>query len=119
MIDVPETLHWCREHYVPPVKEYMIPCEYFGNCDGMDGGCWWCMEMMPYRWHMCQDEKWVRGLTNPSGRGKMSREEAIDFIEEYKQKHPLGDERRALMTDEEWESMKAYVKTSANQVSTL
>lgn len=57
-----------------------------------------------------------QGLTS---RGKMSREEAIDFIEVYKQKHPLGNERRALMTDEEWESMKAYVKTSANQVSTL
>ena len=85
----------------------MVPCEYFGGCDGMDGGCWWCMEMMPYRWHMCQDEKWIRGLTS---RGKMSREEAINFIEEYKQKHPLGDERRALMTDEEWERMKAYVK---------
>lgn len=101
---VPETLHWCREHYVPPVKEYMVPCEYFGNCDGMSGGCWWCMEMMPYRWHMCQDEGWISGLTS---RGKMSREKAIDFIEEYKQRNPLGDERRSLMSDEEWMQYKA------------
>ena len=38
----------------------------------------------------------------------MSREEAIKFIEEYKQKHPLGDERRALMSDEEWTQYKTH-----------
>lgn len=37
----------------------------------------------------------------------MSRKEAIDFIEVYKQKHPLGNERRDLMTDEEWKEMNA------------
>ena len=84
-----ESLDMCRSHYVPPVKKY-ISREYFGNCDGMDGGCWWCMEMTPYQWHMCSDEKWIRGLLGPFGRiPTKTRQEAERFIEEYKQRHPL------------------------------
>ena len=64
---VPETLTWCRHHYVPPVERF-ISCKEFGNIDGMDGGCWWCMEMTPYQWHMCSDETHVRGLLSPVAR---------------------------------------------------
>lgn len=58
---IPETLTWCRKHYVPPVQKF-ITCQNFGNINGMSGGCWWCMEMTPYQWHMCSDESWVRSL---------------------------------------------------------
>ncbi len=96
---VPETLTWCRQHYVPPVQKYII-CDEFGHSDGMNGGCWWCMEMTPYQWHMCQDESWIRGLLSPiARRGKYSRAEAITFIEQYKQRTPMGNERRALVSD--------------------
>ena len=98
---VPETLTWCRQHYVPPVKEH-IHCPSFGKSDGTDGGCWWCMEMTPYQWHMCQDETWVRNLLSPVARIKhKDRADAITFIEDYKQKHPLGNERRALLSDKD------------------
>jgi hypothetical protein len=54
----------------------------------MDGGCHWCLEMCPYEWEMCQDESWVRGLLSPLARYPVkTREEAIEFIEEYKRKH--------------------------------
>ena len=89
---IPETLQWCREHYVPVVKEY-VRCKEFGNSDGMSGSCWWCMEMTPYEWHMCQDESWIRGLMSPLCRfGQMSRDrdEATKFIEEYKVKNTDG-----------------------------
>lgn len=96
---VPETLTWCRQHYVPPVQKY-ITCDEFGHSDGTNGGCWWCMEMTPYQWHMCQDESWVRSLLSPIAcRKKSSRAEAITFIEQYKQRTPMGNERRALVSD--------------------
>lgn len=86
---VPETLEWCRSHYVPPVAKH-ITCPDFGQCDGMNGGCWWCLEMTPYQWHMCSDEKWVRGLLRSTARfPAKSREDAVRFIEQYKQRHPL------------------------------
>lgn len=98
---VPESLTWCRHHYVPPVDRF-ISCKEFGNIDGMDGGCWWCMEMTPYQWHMCSDESWVRGLISPVARIKhKSREDAIKFIEKYKQNHPLGNERRAILSEKD------------------
>lgn len=96
---IPESLSWCRSHYVPPVKEH-ISCHQFGNIDGMDGGCWWCMEMTPYQWHMCSDASWVRGLMRgcPCAKPK-SREEAVEFIEQYKQRHPHGNERKMLISE--------------------
>ena len=80
--NVPETLEYCRYHYVPPVKKY-ITCEYFGNIDGMSGGCWWCKEMTPYQWYMCSDESHVR---NCMKRNNITREEAIELVETYKNK---------------------------------
>lgn len=98
---VPETLTWCRQHYVPPVARY-ITCSDFGNSDGMNGSCWWCMEMMPYEWHMCQDESWIRRLISPRACiGKDSRAEAIEFIEQYKQRHQMGNERRSLLSEQD------------------
>ena len=90
MIDynfVPETLAWCRQHYVPPVAEF-ITCSEFGHTDPMNGSCHWCLEMCPYEWEMCQDEDWVRGLLSPISRIPCkTREEAAEFIEEYKQRN--------------------------------
>lgn len=84
---MPETLEWCRQHYVPPVKKY-ITCECFGHHDPMNGSCHWCHEMTPYELEMCTDEDWVRGLLSPIARiPAKSREQAIEFIEKYKQKH--------------------------------
>lgn len=98
---VPETLTWCRHHYVPPVERF-ISCKQFGNIDGMDGACWWCMEMTPYQWHMCSDESWVRRLLSPVARiPSSSREEAITFIEQYKQRAPMCNERRELLSNED------------------
>ena len=83
---IPETLKWCDEHYVPPVRRF-ITCEDFGHSDGMNGSCHWCMEMEPYQWHMCQDEDWVRGLLSPAARIRYgTREAAAEFIEQYKQR---------------------------------
>lgn len=88
MIDldfVPETIDWCNRHYVPPIKKY-INCEEFGYSDPMNGSCHWCLEMCPYQWEMCQDESWVRGLMSPAAwKRAETREEAIEFIENYKQ----------------------------------
>lgn len=96
---VPETLTWCRQHYVPPVQKF-ITCQEFGNIDGMNGGCWWCMEMTPYQWHMCSDESWVRGLLSPIAcKRKNSRAAAIEFIEQYKQRTPMGNERKDLLSE--------------------
>ena len=78
--NVPETLEYCRYHYVPLVKKY-ITCEYFGNIDGMSGGCWWCKEMTPYQWYMCSDESLVRSY---SKHDKITREEEIEKVERYK-----------------------------------
>lgn len=82
---VPETLSWCKQHYVPKVDRY-ITCETFGNIDGMNGTCWWCMEMTPYQWHMCKDETFIKRLmNNPKKELNKSREEAEVFVEQYKQ----------------------------------
>ena len=87
---VPETLRWCREHYVPPIQKY-ITCSEFGHTDPMNGSCHWCHEMCPYEWEMCQDEDWVRGLLSPIARiPAKTREEAIEFIEDYKQRNYGG-----------------------------
>lgn len=80
---IPENLEWCTNHYVPPVKKF-ISCGDFGKCDGMDGACWWCMEMTPYQWEMCSDEAHKTSLMKT---GK-SEEEAISYIKEYKKKSP-------------------------------
>lgn len=98
---VPETLTQCRCHYNPPVKEH-IHCPDFGKSDGTNGSCWWCMEMTPYQWHMCSDETWLRGLLSPTARVQyQNREEAAGFIEDYKQKNPMGNERRSLVSEPE------------------
>lgn len=78
---VPETLEQCNQHYVPPIKKY-ISCSEFGQSDGMNGSCHWCREMCPYQFEMCQDESWLRGLLK-----NKNREEAIEFIENYKRKN--------------------------------
>ena len=88
---VPETLDWCKSHYVPPIQEY-ITCKVFGKLDGTDGSCHWCKEMTPYQFEMCWDESWIRGLLSPTAcKHKNTREEAIEFIEEYKQNIPNKD----------------------------
>lgn len=108
---VPETLTWCRQHYVPPIQEY-IHCLDFGKSDGLNGSCWWCMEMTPYQWHMCQDESWVRGLTSSVARIRCAdRESAITFIEDHKQKYPAGNERRALISSVEHGTWIDYSST--------
>lgn len=88
MIDynfVPETLEWCKKHYVPPVKEH-ITCKDFGNPDWMNGSCHWCLSMYPYQCQMCRDESWVRELMSPLSKfPKATREEAAEFIQKYKQ----------------------------------
>ena len=90
MIDysfVPETLDWCKQHYVPPIEKN-IHCPYFGEFDAMNGGCIWCSEMCPYECEMCRDESWVRGLVSPAARIQAkTRKEAAEFIEYYKQKN--------------------------------
>jgi hypothetical protein len=51
---------------------------------------------------MCQDETWVRGLISEAARIPCKdRAEACMFIEEYKQKYPMGNERRALLSDKD------------------
>ena len=56
----------------------------------MDGACWWCKEMTPYQWEMCRDETWIRGLLSPIARiPANTREEAAEFIEDYKQKRAV------------------------------
>ena len=83
---MPETLEQCRKHYVPPNEDY-ITCKMFGCIDGMNGSCHWCREMTPYQWHMCYDENWVKSLLSPAACIQAStKEEAIQFIESYKQK---------------------------------
>lgn len=98
---VPESLTWCRKHYVAPNRKF-INCKAFGCMDATNGDCWRCMEMTPYQWHMCSDESWVRGLLSPTARGRQkSRAEAVKFIEQYKQRTPMGNERRALPGEKE------------------
>lgn len=82
---IPESLQECQLYYVPPVERF-ITCKDFGNVDGMDGSCHWCEEMTPYQWEMCSDEAWIKSLMKGNGRyDPMTREEAIEFIENYKQ----------------------------------
>lgn len=87
MIDynfVPETLEWCEQHYVPPIKE-LINCPDFGMIDWMNGSCHWCLEMYPYQCQMCRDENWIRAIMSPlSKMPNATREEAAEFIENYK-----------------------------------
>ena len=84
---IPETLDWCKRNYVPKVDRF-INCNDFGNMDGMDGSCHWCLHMTPYQWEMCNDEKHIRGLLRENSCGKcQTREEAIEFIQKYKQKY--------------------------------
>lgn len=96
---IPETLTWCRRHYVSPVKKY-ITCDDFGNAESMNGGCWWCMEMTPYQWHMCQDETWVKNLLGDFSKlPEKTRANAIEFIEDYKQCNPMDNERRWILSE--------------------
>lgn len=53
---VPECLEWCNYNFVPKNDVY-ISCEDFGNINVENRKCWWCLEMLPYQWHMCCDEK--------------------------------------------------------------
>lgn len=85
---IPETLKWCMNHYVPPIKDYII-CKEFGKCDGTNGSCYQCMELTPYQFEMCSDETWLLGLIPPSACSRYNtREKATEFIEEYKNKFP-------------------------------
>lgn len=77
---VPETLEQCKQHYIPPIEQY-ISCSEFGHSDGMNGSCHWCKEMCPYQFEMCRDESWLRNLIK-----NRSKEDAVKFIEDYKQK---------------------------------
>lgn len=77
---VPETLEQCKQHYIPPIEQY-ICCFEFGHSDGMNGSCHWCKEMCPYQFEMCRDESWLRRLIK-----SRPKEDAVKFIEEYKQK---------------------------------
>lgn len=95
---VPETLDWCKSHYVPPVQKY-ITCTDFGHTDAMNGSCWWCMEMTPYQWYMCQDESWVRSLLGDLSKLKnKNRAEAISFVDGYKQQNPMAAVKRRTKT---------------------
>ena len=95
MIDLnytPESLEQCRMHYVPPNKDF-ITCKEFGCMDGMNGSCHWCREMLPYQWYMCWDESWIKSLLSPAACIPAStRNEAIEFIESYKQKNYTSQE---------------------------
>lgn len=54
-------------------------------------------EPIPETLTMCSDESWIRGLLSPTAcKRKSSRAEAIEFIEEYKQSHHIGNERRSI-----------------------
>lgn len=78
---IPETLEWCKHHYVPPIDRYITCCD-FGNNDGMNGACHWCLEMTPYQFEMCWDATSVDSYMRMNG---WSKEKAINFIEDYKQ----------------------------------
>lgn len=83
---VPETLEWCKQNYTPPIKKF-INCKEFGKCDGMDGSCHWCLHITPYQWEMCSDESHIQSILR-SNRNKniKTREDAIEWIQKYKQK---------------------------------
>lgn len=77
---IPETLEQCKQYYLPPIKKY-ITCSDFGNPDGMNGSCHWCLEMCPYQFEMCHDESLLRNLIK-----NKSKDDAVKFIEEYKRR---------------------------------
>jgi len=79
-----ETLEQCANNYCKPILKY-ISCEKFGETDGMDGSCHWCMEMTPYQWYMCSDYARVTRLLKkpPFGRGYPI-ERAIEFVQTCK-----------------------------------
>lgn len=104
-IYVPECLKECNRHYVPRNEKY-ITCKEFGQIDGMDGACWWCKEMTPYQWSMCWDESSLRSLMNPCFRN-LTKEEAIRFIEERKQKNPAKEESE-LTFQQKVEGIKSW-----------
>ena len=60
---------------------YIICCD-FGNNDGMNGSCHWCLEMTPYQFEMCWDATSVNNYIHVKG---WSKEKASNFIEDYKQ----------------------------------
>lgn len=76
-----ETLEQCRSNYCRKVEKY-ISCDHFGESDGMDGGCHWCLEMTPYQWEMCYDYGHKNNLIQ---RG-CSEKEAIETIQNRKQR---------------------------------
>lgn len=78
---IPETLEWCKRYYVPPMDTYITCCN-FGNNDGTDGSCHWCLEMTPYQFEMCWDATSVNDYMSMYG---WSKEKAISFIEDCKQ----------------------------------
>ena len=86
---VPETLEQCKEHFVPAIGDY-ITCYNFGHIDGTNGSCHWCREMTPYQFEMCSDDSWVGNLIRGNINRRMSIDEAIQFIEDYKQRHKHG-----------------------------
>lgn len=86
-----ETLEQCKAHYVRKVDKY-VSCEEFGHIDGMDGACWWCREMTPYQFEMCQDASWLKSLI----KGGMTEEEGIKFIESRKQKDCMEEKFKDL-----------------------
>lgn len=79
-----DTLDDCARHYVEPDKQF-INCKEFGHSDGMNGGCWYCMEFTPYQFYMCRDAKYLESLMSHNG---MTKEEAMQFIEQRMQKYP-------------------------------
>ena len=88
---IPETLTWCANHYVPPIKDYIM-CKDFGRCDGTNGRCYQCMELTPYQFEMCSDETWLLGLIPPSACSIYNtREEAAEFINHYTLRFPRKD----------------------------
>ena len=74
---IPESLEFCRTHYIPPIARY-ISCECFGRNDGTNGGCHWCLEMTPYQWYMYSDEQDVQHAMRNYD---FSYEDAIRFVE--------------------------------------
>lgn len=78
-----ETFVQTRSHYCKPIKKYIV-CDQFGSNDGLNGSCHWCKEMMPIQFEMCCDAAWLYGLIHRKN-NPMTEEQAIQFIENYKQ----------------------------------
>lgn len=84
---VPDSLEWCNYNFVPKIKNY-ITCPTFGNINIEDSRCRWCLEMLPYQWHMCCDEKNKSSLVAKG----MTEEKAILEIYKTKRKKIYIDE---------------------------